>query len=99
MNGVIKNITVCRIGLPVTANKRGEQFNLTEGRKYTVLGFDEDIIIENACDELHEDARDNISDEKELQEFLDKWCEKQTGTTTYYPCYKEYVRVKKEWFD
>ena len=47
MNGVIKNITVCRIGLPVTANKRGEQFNLTEGRKYTVLGFDGDILIEN----------------------------------------------------
>lgn len=44
-------------------------------------------------------ARENISDEKELQEFLDKWCDKQTGTTTYYPCYKEYVRVKKEWFD
>ena len=42
---------------------------------------------------------DYISDEKELQECLDKWCEKQTGTTTYYPCYKEYVKVKKEWFD
>lgn len=63
------------------------------------ISIDADSIIENACDELHEDARDNISDEKELQEFLDKWCEKQIGTTTYYPCYKEYVKVKKEWFD
>ncbi len=63
------------------------------------ISIDADSIIENACDELHEDARDNISDEKELQEFLDKWCEKQTGTTTYYPCYKEYVKVKKEWFE
>lgn len=63
------------------------------------ISMDADSIIENACEELHEDARDNISDEKELQEFLDKWCEKQTGTTTYYHCYKEYVRVKKEWFD
>lgn len=36
---------------------------------------------------------------KELQDFLDKWCEKQTGTTTYYPYYKEYVRVKKGWFE
>ena len=63
------------------------------------ISMDADSIIENACEELHEDARDNISDEKELQEFLDKWCKKQTGTTTYYPCYKEYVRVKKEWFD
>ena len=40
-----------------------------------------------------------IEFKKELQEFLDKWCAKQTGTTTYYPCYKEYVRVQKEWFD
>lgn len=56
-------------------------------------------IIENACDELYEDARDNISDEKELQVFLDKWCEKQAGITSYYPNYKEYVRVEKEWFE
>ena len=63
------------------------------------ISMDADSIIENACEELHEDARDNISDEKELQEFLDKWCAKQTGTTTYYPCYKEYVKVQKEWFD
>lgn len=63
------------------------------------ISMDADSIIENACEELHEDARDNISDEKELQEFLDKWCAKQTGTNTYHPCYKEYVRVKKEWFD
>ena len=63
------------------------------------ISMDADSIIENACEELHEDARDNISDEKELQDFLNKWCEKQSGTTTYYPCYKEYVRVQKEWFD
>lgn len=63
------------------------------------ISIDADYIIDNACEELHEDARDNISDEKELQEFLDKWCAKQGGTTTYYPCYREYVRVQKEWFD
>ena len=63
------------------------------------ISMDADNIIENACEELHEDARDCISDEKELQEFLDKWCEKQSGTTTYYPYYKEYVKVEKEWFD
>lgn len=65
----------------------------------TKISMDTDSIIDNACEELHEDARDNISDEKELQEFLDKWCSKQSGTTTYYPCYREYVRVQKEWFD
>lgn len=64
-----------------------------------MLSMDADSIIDNACDELHEDARENISDEKELQEFLDKWCAKQSGTTSYYPCYREYVRVQKEWFD
>lgn len=64
----------------------------------TKISMDADSIIDNACEELHEDARDNISDEKELQEFLDKWCAKQGGTTTYYPCYREYVRVQKEWF-
>lgn len=67
--------------------------------KEVKMTIDADWIIENVCEELHEDARDNISDEKELQEFLDKWCEKQTGTTTYYPYHKEYVKVQKEWFD
>ena len=65
----------------------------------TKISMDADSIIENACEELHEDARDNISDEKELQAFLDLWCSKQSGTTTYYPCYREYVKVQKEWFD
>lgn len=65
----------------------------------TKILIDADSIIDNACEELHEDARENISDEKGLQEFLDKWCAKQSGTTSYYPCYREYVRVQKEWFD
>lgn len=65
----------------------------------TKISMDADSIIDNACEELHEDARDNISDEKEVQEFLDKWCAIQSGTTTYYPSYKEYVKVQKEWFD
>lgn len=63
--------------------------------------MDADSIIENACEELHEDAYENISDEdrKELQNILDKWCEKQTGTRTVYPNYRKYVRVRKEWFE
>ena len=65
------------------------------------MSMDADGIIDSACDDLHEDARDNISgqDQKELQDFLDKWCEKQSGTITYYPCYREYVKVEKEWFN
>jgi len=61
------------------------------------ISLDADSICENACDELHEDAMDNC-DIKSLQEVLDDWCEKQTGTTTYYPCYKEYIKVEEEWF-
>lgn len=64
------------------------------------ISMDADSIIENACEELHEEAEENIfrQDRKELQEFLDNWCKKQTGTITLYPNYKKYVRVRKEWF-
>lgn len=66
----------------------------------TTMSMDAASIIESACDELHEDAMDNISykDRDELQKYLDEWCAKQYGTETFYPCYKEYVKVKKEWF-
>ena len=68
--------------------------------KSVEIEMDAYSIIENACEELHEDAMDSISDKDkgELQKFLDEWCSKQTGTKTAYPCYKEYVKVKKEWF-
>ena len=59
------------------------------------ISIDAYSVIENACEGLHEDAMENI-DEKdiaELEEFLDNWCKKQTGTTTYYPCYKQYVKI------
>ena len=64
------------------------------------ISMDADQIIESACEELHEDASENISgeDRKELQDMLDEWCKKQTGTRTVYPNYKKYVRVRKEWF-
>lgn len=64
------------------------------------ISMDADSIIENACEELHEDAYENISykDIKELQNMLDEWCKKQTGTRTIYPNYRRYVRVRKEWF-
>lgn len=63
------------------------------------LYIDADSIVSDACDELHEDAVDNIDDINELQDFLDRWCAKQTGTTTYYPDYHEYVKVQREWFN
>jgi hypothetical protein len=56
------------------------------------ISIDADNLIENACDDLHEDAAENC-DSASLQELLDKWCKEQSGTTTYYPCYKEYVKI------
>lgn len=66
-----------------------------------MIFIDANMIVEDACEELHEDAYDQISYEniKELQELLDAWCKKQTGTITYYPGYEECVKVEKEWFD
>ena len=69
--------------------------------EYVEMSMDAWGIIEAACEELHEDAMDNISykDRDELQDYLDGWCKKQTGTGTYYPCYIKYVKVQKEWFN
>lgn len=65
------------------------------------ININANSIIEDACEELHEDAADYIGydDKKELQDFLNYWCEKQVGTTTYYSEYKKYISVRREWFD
>lgn len=57
------------------------------------LTLDAMQIIENACEELHEDAVSNIKDEEELQLFLNNWCKKQTGTDTYIVNYKYAIEV------
>jgi hypothetical protein len=64
-------------------------FATTEGE----LCLDAENIVSNACDELHEDAYDRVTDLNELQEFLDKWCEKQTGTKTYYEDNKVVIEI------
>lgn len=66
----------------------------------TQISINAGCVVEDACEELHEDALDNISsdDIRELQSVIDKWCKKQTGTLTYYPEYKEYVKVSNGWF-
>lgn len=56
------------------------------------ISIDAGSVIENACDDLHEDASENC-DYGSLQKALDDWCKNQTGTTTYYPCYKSYVKI------
>lgn len=62
------------------------------------ISIDADRVIENATDDLWEGARDNISREaeNELQTFLDIWCEKQLGTTTYYMTNKYAIKIPWE---
>lgn len=56
------------------------------------ISVDAADVVESACSDLHEEAYINC-DKDSLQKILDDWCKKQTGTTTYYPCYKEYVKI------
>lgn len=73
-------------------NERPERLWITSVEK---INIDVYSILENACDDLHEDAMESIGEEDiaELEKFLDNWCSKQTRTTTYYPCYKQYVVI------
>lgn len=59
--------------------------------------IDAERIVENALDNHHEDAMDHIDEgmQKELQAFLDDWCDR-TGVTSLDERHKEYVRVPKE---
>ncbi len=54
--------------------------------------IDADNVVDNACEDLHEDAYEQC-DIGSLQNLLDDWCEAQTGATTYYPCFKQYVEI------
>ena len=60
------------------------------------LEMDAYSIAEYACDELHEDALDQIdqSDIDELQEMLDAWCSKQTGTKSYFAIGEYAIKVE-----
>lgn len=54
--------------------------------------IDADSVVDNVCQELHEDAYEQC-DIGSLQDILDDWCKDQVGTTTYYPCFKQYVKI------
>lgn len=54
------------------------------------LGFDAMTILENACNDLHEEVLDHIDDNQvsELQSMLDEWAKQvRDYTKTYYPDY------------
>lgn len=60
------------------------------------LALDADRIIENATEDMHESARDQIekSDVEELQEFLDGWCSR-FPVVSYDTDYTQYVLITK----
>lgn len=64
----------------------------------TRIKINAESIAQDACEDLHEDAYSNIDGLNELQSYLDAWCDKQSGTTTFYPCYSSYIEVTKDLF-
>jgi len=60
------------------------------------LSLDAYGILENACEELHEDAFSNLTDIEGLQKLLDKWVDTQGGQSTYYPYYKYAIKIHEE---
>lgn len=75
--------------------ERPEFVWITEPVEMSIDAMD---IIENAIEDLYEDAIDSISDEsrKELQEYLDSWCKTCGVGTTYYESHKYKVRIPWE---
>lgn len=70
-------------------HNRPERLWVTSVEKIFIDAAD---VIEDVCTNLHEDAYEQC-DKGSLQELLDDWCKKQIGTTTYYPCYEQYVVI------
>ncbi|WP_201319076.1 hypothetical protein [Paenibacillus sp. EPM92] len=57
------------------------------------LILDADSILENATEDLHEEAFNRIEEKDELKAFLEAWCAKQQGTTTYYSTQKYAIEI------
>lgn len=68
------------------------------GTQTDMMHINADYIIEEACEDLHEDAYESIdyTDIKELQKMLDDWCKEQTCTVTYYPDYTYAIKVCRD---
>lgn len=47
MNGIMEKVPQITAGETVTATEHARQFNLTPGKKYTVLGYNGDIRVKN----------------------------------------------------
>ena len=68
------------------------------GTQTDMIHIDADSIVEQACEDLHEDAYYSIDykDIKDLQKMLDDWCKEQTCTVTYYPDYRYAIKIPWE---
>lgn len=53
----------------------------TREQKFSI---DVDAMLENSCEELHEDAYENLDGVEELRSYIEDWCKKQSGATTFY---------------
>lgn len=62
------------------------------------MSVDVQNIIENATNDLYEDASEDITSEarKELQDFVDGWCKRCGVRTTYYESHKYKARIPWE---
>ena len=73
-----------------------EQFSFQPFRLWTTtkesIHLDAATIVEEACEDLHEDAVYSCN-VKELQKLLDKWCNEQYGTSSVLLNKKEYVKI------
>ena len=72
--------------------------NVIYGTDKQIISVDAYSLVEDSCEPLWEGAYDSISTEdiEELQELLDNWCSKQTGTTTYTMDYNCKIDITKE---
>lgn len=76
-------------------DKRPEFVWITKSEKMRIDAYS---IVESATDDLYEDAMDNISTGsiKELQDYLDKWCDNCGVGNIYYENHKYKVRIPWE---
>ena len=69
------------------------------GTERTRIAFNANQIIEDACEDLHDDAQDSIClmATDEMQRFLDRWADQHgDGTVTYWPDYSVGVILESE---
>jgi len=66
------------------------------GTTSDTLHLDTESILEYACEDLHENAMDNLTNIEELEIFLDDWEKKQTGTETYWWSSKYLIEIPWE---